>query len=763
VAALKSRSGNSCWVFIHEEYAELITALLTVLLIPDSWLSSTTSLVGLYAFFGLSNLALVWFQDDYFSPRAEFNPFVHTWSLGVEEQFYFVFPLLIFLWFRFHQCRAHTPLAAIINLLIPLLALASLYTAFYMGKTRPDWAYYMLPARFWELAAGVILFQLQAKRKIPELTGFPATAAAAGGLAMIAAGYTWSDVNAFPYPWAILPVLGTSMVIWGVSGTAYSPPGALAILTTAPSRYIGKISYSLYLWHWPIYTVMRWTTGIETAWLMLAAVTLTLIFATASYQLVETPVRQARGLATPAYRGVLAGLCAIVIFWAGAGFMFEHRHKLTLSSTGDTETWYPYAYPDTSSPPSRARNLEGRQLFVIGNSHTGAYATMVSLLEQRQGVRAQLLQTGHCALGNILYPIQALKGCEGTIENYLHLLHIRAKPGDMVFLASLRTHRLSDQWFRNDPAQVLADSQSAAALKKTDAAFNETSALVKRIGDMGLLVLIDAPKPVMKSPVYRCTDWFNQHNPVCASNPAVTRSFMESLRAPVVKALQRLSSENKHVYLWDPMPELCSNNLCPAYSEDGTPLYFDGDHLSAHGNRVLYPSFEQRVVNIYQECSACPKVARHQIPEFSRPIRIGQRITFNSSSPDTQYLGRGWSKPEHWGTWSEGRHARIYLPVVSKATIQKIRIEGHPLVSDAHQQQRVDIRIDGLKAGTTTLTARSEPAFEITLPESLEKKLETIDTLTLEIDLPNAVRPSEIGVNSDPRVLGLGLKSITLM
>src|SRR5690554_3169726 len=79
----------------------LVTSLFTVLFIPESWLSSTIRQVGLYAFFGLSNLALVWYQDDYFSPRAEFNPFVHTWSLGVEEQFYFIFPVLMFFWFRY--------------------------------------------------------------------------------------------------------------------------------------------------------------------------------------------------------------------------------------------------------------------------------------------------------------------------------------------------------------------------------------------------------------------------------------------------------------------------------------------------------------------------------------------------------------------------------------------------------------------------------------------------------------------------------------
>ena len=575
----------------------LVTALFTVLFVPDSWLSSTTRQVGLFAFFGLSNLALVWFQDDYFSPRAEFNPFVHTWSLGVEEQFYFIFPLLMFFWFRYCG-QPGSPLALFGRLLFPVLALASFVAAFYLGPHRPDWAYYMLPARFWELAAGVMLFQLQATRKIPMVTRTGANVMLAAGALMIAAGYVWADPAAFPYPWALLPVLGSVLVIWSVSANGPHAPWLARGLTLRPILYIGRTSYSLYLWHWPVFTLMRWTVGLDTPLLMASGLAATGALAFASYHWVETPVRQARPLAKPAWRAVVAGLAAMVAFWVAATQLFDERATITLSITGDTATWYPYAY-SAGLPVEPDGIFQGRQLFVVGNSHTGAYATMVSLLEQQTGISTHLHQMGHCAVGNLLYPIGEMPGCTESAEGYFDFLSKTAKPGDVVFLASLRTHRLSDQWFREDPQEVLARSQDEQTLSAIERAHEETGTFLLRMHELGLRVLIDAPKPVLKAPLYRCSDWFNRNNPVCVGEPGVRRDFMESLREPVLVSIERLTASHPQVFLWDPLPALCTEDVCPAYSDTGEPLFFDGDHLSAHGNRVLYPSFEQALVEIY--------------------------------------------------------------------------------------------------------------------------------------------------------------------
>lgn len=576
----------------------LATSLATVLFIPSSWLSATTSQTGLFAFFGLSNIALVLFQDDYFSPRAEYNPFVHTWSLGVEEQFYLVFPFLFMLGVGLlHHRKSKLGLYV-----IALLALASLYAAYWMGEYKTEWAYYLLPSRFWELAAGALLCLAQYQGYLKPITSKSAHWFLILGLAGIAAGYWCADRANFPFPWALLPVVGTVFTLYAL--TNCENKGGMGFLykgLTAPvTIYCGLISFSLYLWHWPVYTLMRWTLGLDTAWTIIAAVIITVVLSVASYHLVEKPVREAKWLKSRHGVSVLAGVAGVVICWGIALQMFERREALSLSTTADTYTWYPYAYP-SAEPEAKTPDYTDRQMFVIGNSHTGAYSTLLELLSTQTGVRVHKMETGHCALGNMLYPVSGLAGCENTATQYLDRVKQSARPGDVVFLASLRTYRLSDQWVRNDPEAVLAHSQSELAIKQIGEAYSETKHLIAQLHEMGLKVLIDAPKPVLKAAPYRCSDWFNRMNPVCGDGLSVAREYMESLRAPVVSSMQHLVNELEEVYYWDPLPRLCTANECSAYDRDGAPLFFDGDHLSGHGNRVLYPEFLDEVKRIWSK------------------------------------------------------------------------------------------------------------------------------------------------------------------
>lgn len=735
----------------------LVTTLFTVLFIPTSWLSNTTNKIGLYAFFGLSNFALVYFQDDYFSPRTEFNPFVHTWSLGVEEQFYFIFPLLILVWFKCKN-RSGNLFFFLGKQGFLLLSIASFISAIYLGRTYPESAYYLLPSRFWELAAGVILFQLQFQGRIPVLAGATANSALALGFLLIGLGYIWSDPAAFPYPWALLPVLGSVCVIWAVSGHVGQAKRLANLLIWPPLLYIGKISYSLYLWHWPVYTLMRWTTGLESIWQMITGVMLTSLLAVGSYHLVETPIRQGRWLAKPNYRAITVGLSTMLIFWSGATELFKHQPQLTLSRTGETQVWYPYNYPSTL-PTEQHAALKNRELFIVGNSHTGSYETMLGLLGQQTGMKTHPLQIGQCAFGNFLNPVREKSGCPNVIDDYLEFLEKRAQPGDMVFLASLRTHRLSDHWYRIEPEEALTLSQSEIVKKEMEAAYLETEAIVQTLLDMGLIVLFDAPKPVLKSPTYRCADWFNRQNPICAEDLSVSRDFMEQLRTPVLANIHKLAATHPQVYVWDPLPVLCNNDVCPAYSASGEPLFFDGDHLSAHGNRMLYPSFKQFLIDTYEQCNDCAAAPRFRMPEFEQPITLNETLSVAPLGAGVPYLGEGWSSLEEWGVWSEETQTALFLPV-EPGIAKSIHLVVQPFLADGIPEQTVHVWLNGQFVETLVLNNLTPMEVVIAVPSFIQSSKK--EGLVLELHFDNATSPADIGLSDDERQLALALRSIKI-
>lgn len=137
----------------------IVTSLVSSAFIPNGWLSEHNDGTALFAAFGLSNLYLVSNTDGYFSSRAEFNPFIHTWSLAVEEQFYLIFPIIFFFWVK--KKRESTLSTSYAIYVIIALASTSLALAAYETTHAHQRAFYLLPSRFWELAAGALLFQAQ--------------------------------------------------------------------------------------------------------------------------------------------------------------------------------------------------------------------------------------------------------------------------------------------------------------------------------------------------------------------------------------------------------------------------------------------------------------------------------------------------------------------------------------------------------------------------------------------------------------------------
>jgi peptidoglycan/LPS O-acetylase OafA/YrhL len=238
---------------------------------------------GIAALFGLSNLYLFGQATDYFAAPAELNIFTHTWSLGVEEQFYFLFPLLIWcLGFARKTIKGGRHLF----LGVGGLLVTSIFTFIFFNQVNQSAAYFLMPSRFWELGSGCLLFLSLKNQRNFFCSVVYRTNPAFFICLLIATLFT-------PLRPLQLSVIATfSVVTLTILSIASMRPGtAINRLFTLPKIvFIGLISYSLYLWHWTVLVVSRLTIGIHW-WSVPLQVSLMLLLAVSSYLYVERPLR----------------------------------------------------------------------------------------------------------------------------------------------------------------------------------------------------------------------------------------------------------------------------------------------------------------------------------------------------------------------------------------------------------------------------------------------------------------------------------------
>lgn len=226
----------------------------------------------------LSNV-FFWRESGYFEQSADLKPLLHTWSLAVEEQFYLFFPLVLVALRKFFP--------ALLRSLLLLLLVTSLVIGIYWCRTRPEAGFYLLPSRAWELLIGALLamspFTFSPSRRwLPELLGV-------AGLGMILyAVFAFNTRTRFPGVAALIPCLGSALVI--ACGTR-SMAGRLLALPWLVG--IGLVSFSLYLWHWPLLVFSKyWASVPLTVWQRILLLTATGILAALSWKWVEQPFRK---------------------------------------------------------------------------------------------------------------------------------------------------------------------------------------------------------------------------------------------------------------------------------------------------------------------------------------------------------------------------------------------------------------------------------------------------------------------------------------
>lgn len=368
------------------------TVVACVLLLPHDLSGFARSQVATLFFF--ANVYF-WRDTNYFSSAAEEKPLLHMWSLGVEEQFYIIFPLLLLLVIR--RTRWNLVLVLITVVLLSFSANVGLNA---IGGRNP--AFFLLPTRAWELGVGSVLAVVHLSRA-PQ--PWVAQAIGLAGIALIAIGLSLPNIWAGPIPQSLSVVTGTAMVIW--SGT-HRETFARRCLALGPLQIIGKMSYSMYLWHWPIivfatYYLVRDLGNSE----KVIAALLTLGCAAVSLRFVEGPFRSKRlsfasvGLIVGAASLVLLIASAFILRTGGLPGRLPQDAALLNAAVGTNYRCAILDYVPLGEQRACRLNLldsapSEAELVLFGNSHAQMYAPLIRDITVAQDVTSILLPMNGC-------------------------------------------------------------------------------------------------------------------------------------------------------------------------------------------------------------------------------------------------------------------------------------------------------------------------------------------------------------------------------
>ncbi|MEL7445903.1 MAG: acyltransferase family protein [Pseudomonadota bacterium] len=551
--------------------------------LPDHLIDTGQSIVAAGVF--ATNL-LFWQEAGYFAGPAELKPLLHSWSLAVEEQFYFLYPLALFvgmwLW------RKHGALAITLAIFAVSLLLSAVLT-----PSQPDAAFYLLPFRAWELMLGSILAITAAKAPVNAILR---NLLVLVGLAMIvAASIFYSSATVFPGYAAMLPVFGSALVIYAAgSNDAVSK----ALLQNAPLVGLGKISYSLYLWHWPLFAFAHYRTiGDLPLWLVGALIVAALILSILSYRFVEQPFRKPGALEgwkpfsfAAASSIAMIGIGVVFMHTVGLPQRFDPEIRTIMETRADRDRSRKcQSNRDGTVAPSEACRFGAEdgpaRIALWGDSHAHALVATLGRAAESRGAALHHYGFDGCPpLKRVRTP--AKDGCEEFGQAVF--AHMIADEGlDTVVIKSRHQVHLFGQTGAWGPAEpettpnAWPNSSFEERLKKYSQSLEETVADLRAAGKRVVLV---QPVPETAYDIPRVAALLAMQGETIDSFTR-PRSMYES-RAGDIRAAILEIGERQDVAVVDPSDYLCDAELCRV-SDGGTLLYYDDDHLSGAGAQPL--------------------------------------------------------------------------------------------------------------------------------------------------------------------------------
>lgn len=528
-----------------------------------------------------SNLHFAWGATDYWGPNAKLDPLLHTWSLGVEEQFYLVWPLLLVL-LMFLQQRARPALVWGGAMLLMLLSLG---LAVLLTHTRQPVAFFMPFPRVWEFGAGAILALVEARRagRLGFSSQISACLSVAGMLALLLASFLYRGTTPFPGLAALLPVLGTAAVIAG--GSASGGTG-LKVLTMAPMQRLGRLSYGWYLWHWPLLVFGRviWPDGSPL--LQLSLVLLALGLAALSYWLVENPVRhaqrfRAKGFALALVVGIpVLSVCAILWLKGSANAVAGQPEFLRFAKArGDAPEIYAAGcdrwFGDALVVQCAGGAKDGEKTAVlIGDSHAGQWFSAFHASMKDGGWRLIVMTKSACPIVNESYFYPRIGRIFSECDEWraAAFREIGVLKPDLVIVTGSEKYPFSARQWQLGSASAI-NSLSRAAHK--------------------VAILRDSPYPGVDVPACLARKAWQ---PALYSSNCLYRIEDGGLSPNLMRMHQDMAVKLHNVKFIDMTSLICGGKVCDV--TDGDVIKFrDDQHLSDSFARSLAPQIKNLLMS----------------------------------------------------------------------------------------------------------------------------------------------------------------------
>lgn len=545
---------------------------------------------GISSIFGLSNFYLLKQASNYFGSEAELNIFTHTWSLGVEEQFYFLFPFIFWLSGISRLAAGQRNFLFIMG----LLSGASLISFIYLYQAHQPVAYFLMPMRFWELGSGCLTFIIS--RNGSALSQVCERTSPMLLISMIAC------VMLLPKAYAVLATV--SIVTLTVLLLAALRPGTsgFKFLTNRHAVFVGQISYSLYLYHWAILCLSRWTIGFHW-WSIPIQLVVMLSLAVISYRYIETPLRSAKWGSTH-QRSLGIGICFSLCSVAVLTFLLAGASSRIYAGT-------PSLAPaineiSTNIEPSAGATGARGTLLLVGDSHAWHLSKMAKNVaaDLRMEYRIVSEAATPYPLVSFSTPVkgmtQAWTSSQATrmAENLVvELRRLSPTERNLLVLSSYYrfyfdtatgSRKFQFLTFYDDYGKEINQQQAFRKWLK------DLEALATGAKNLDIIVFLSTPEMPEIYPISLCEkQWFRPSVP--------EKCRMSVRRVQIIKELENvnssiaeLASRQPNIYIFDPLPPLCPINETYCNSHDGqNRMYADEDHLTEYGAEKIKTEFEK--------------------------------------------------------------------------------------------------------------------------------------------------------------------------